>query len=284
MTNQVITILGSAARAARAAGIGRIVAVGRDAADTAFVRTRMPPLRARSDDVDLRGFLRHRSFLADVARGSPGGYRTLLRSVLEPGATVIDGGAHVGLYTIIAARAVGPTGTVIAVEPDPYNCAALELNVRRAGCSNVELWAMALADRTGVSTFHLSTGTISGSLVARGAGTEDATAAVETTSIDQMLADRAIGALTIKLNIEGAEPRAISGARASIARADSTRLFVEVNPDALAAAGEAADSLLDLLRELGFSVSTIDPSDETVAPVRPATAMRKGHLFCELTA
>jgi FkbM family methyltransferase len=282
MTNRAITVLGTAARAARAVGIGRIVAAGRDAADAGFVRTRMPPLRARSDGVDLRGFLRHRSFLADVARGTPGGYRELLRSVLEPGATFIDGGAHIGLYTIIAARAVGPTGAVIAFEPDPYNCAALELNVHRAGCSNVEVCAMALADRTGVSTFYRSAGTISGSLVARGAGLEDATAAVETTSIDQVLADRAIGALTIKLNIEGAEARAITGARASIARADSTRLFVEVNPQALAAAREAADSLFDLVRKLGFSVSNVT-RDETVAPITAATAIRKGHLFCERT-
>jgi hypothetical protein len=49
---------------------------------------------------------------------------------LRPGQCVVDIGAHVGFYTVLAAERVGPSGRVIAFEPDPGNRALLEANVR----------------------------------------------------------------------------------------------------------------------------------------------------------
>ncbi len=65
----------------------------------------MLPLRARVDGLVLRGGLRHRSFLAHVERGS---YEPFLRSLVEaelgPGILFVDCGAHVGLFSALAAR------------------------------------------------------------------------------------------------------------------------------------------------------------------------------------
>jgi FkbM family methyltransferase len=46
------------------------------------------------------------------------------------GDVVLDCGANVGAFARVAAPAVGPAGTVYAVEPIPDVCAALELNIR----------------------------------------------------------------------------------------------------------------------------------------------------------
>src|SRR5262245_37802439 len=46
------------------------------------------------------------------------------------GATALDIGANVGFYTLLLSRAVGPTGSVIAVEPDRRNVAHLRLHLR----------------------------------------------------------------------------------------------------------------------------------------------------------
>ena len=42
----------------------------------------------------------------------------LCEQIIKPGMAVIDVGAHVGYLTLLAARAVGPTGKVYASEPD----------------------------------------------------------------------------------------------------------------------------------------------------------------------
>src|SRR5262245_54404260 len=49
------------------------------------------------------------------------GTRRVLTKLLRPGMTFVDVGAHVGLLTLAGARAVGPAGKVLAVEPVPLS-------------------------------------------------------------------------------------------------------------------------------------------------------------------
>ncbi len=58
---------------------------------------------------------------------------------LRPGMTVINVGAHVGYFALLAARCVGPSGRVLAIEPAPENFALLQANVEQAGAGHVSL-------------------------------------------------------------------------------------------------------------------------------------------------
>jgi predicted methyltransferase len=53
----------------------------------------------------------------------------LFQETLQPGMVVIDIGAHVGYYTLLAAKLVGPTGKIYAFEPEPGNNEALNKNI-----------------------------------------------------------------------------------------------------------------------------------------------------------
>jgi ubiquinone/menaquinone biosynthesis C-methylase UbiE len=46
-----------------------------------------------------------------------------IQSILKPGDTYVDVGCHVGYLTLVARRAIGPSGLVLAIDPQPYNCA-----------------------------------------------------------------------------------------------------------------------------------------------------------------
>jgi precorrin-6B methylase 2 len=56
---------------------------------------------------------------------------------LQPGMTFIDVGANDGLYSLFAAKRVGPTGTVLALEPDRREFARLERNLRLNRLANI---------------------------------------------------------------------------------------------------------------------------------------------------
>lgn len=56
---------------------------------------------------------------------------------LARGDTVIDIGANIGCFSLFAAQRVGPTGRVIACEPDPETCAWLDRNVRLSGLADI---------------------------------------------------------------------------------------------------------------------------------------------------
>ena len=80
----------------------------------------------------------------------------LVVNEVRPGDVAIDLGAHIGYYTLLLARLVGPTGRVLAFEPDPDNFALLSRNVEMNGYANVELFNAAASDRPGRSPLFRS--------------------------------------------------------------------------------------------------------------------------------
>lgn len=237
----------------------------RDALDALFVRIGRPPL-AIGVGVKPRGFLRHRSALADLHR--PGTtYRSLFERCLRPGMTVIDAGAHIGFYSLLAARA---GAAVVAFEPDPYNLRALEHNL--AG-TQARIVPKALGDTPGKRAFYRSRGTIGSSLARR--EPDDLPLTVEVTTLDEELRDRELEALLVRLNVEGAEALALEGMRLTLERCAELTMFVAVHPFTIDHSGDVLGRLL----ELGFDVLWIDRGTQRLIPLDPSVPLAKGHLF-----
>lgn len=278
MSRGAISFLGRAARVARRLRLGGLLAAARDGLDRGFLRLGRPPLRARVRDVEIRGFLRHRSFLAEAVSGYEDALTELFLRAAEPGAVVVDGGAHIGLHTIMASRRVGPGGRVLAFEPDPYNRAALLSNLERHGCTNVVVSPKALGAEPRRTTLHQSLGTISTSLSVRepkyGPFRQ---LEVEVTSLDAELADVGSATLVVKLDLEGHEPYALAGMR-KLAGRDALVCIAEVNPEALACAGRSPEDVVAGLRELGLEPRWIDEETGALAPVGELGS-RKGNLY-----
>lgn len=72
-----------------------------------------------------------------------------LAAHLRPGDTFWDLGANAGYHTLMAARAVGPSGRVVAVEPDPGTCEILREQLRLNGFDNCTIVQAAVSDRAG---------------------------------------------------------------------------------------------------------------------------------------
>jgi FkbM family methyltransferase len=90
-----------------------------------------------------------------------GGYEdeiiAVLTSLLNPGDVVLDVGANMGIHTMFFARAVGPDGTVIAVEPDPINLEYLKTNISLNGYeSQIIVVPYAFGEENETRTFYQS--------------------------------------------------------------------------------------------------------------------------------
>jgi len=132
----------------------------------------------------------------------------LFLSLIQPGMTVFDIGANVGMYTVLAAKRVGAGGRVHAFEPTPQVAEKLRENILLNRLSNVTVQQVAVSDVPGVCTFFLEEECNQNSLVAT-AGTPIQVKAI---TLDAYL--NAVGMTQvdmIKIDIEGAEAKALRG-------------------------------------------------------------------------
>ena len=73
----------------------------------------------------------------------------LLLGVLRPGMNVVDVGANLGYYTLLAAKAVGKSGRVWSFEPEPHNFMLMVKSMHASDFHNIEPVQIALSDKAG---------------------------------------------------------------------------------------------------------------------------------------
>lgn len=176
----------------------------------------------------------------------------LVRRHLEPGMTVLDIGAHAGVYTSAFAAAVGRAGRVVAFEPDPL---ARELLVARCGrLGNVEVVPFAAGERRETRLLHAHAANRPESGLALPAGTPAAEhVEVEVRTVDEVCRRRGISRVdAVKIDVQGWEVAVLRGMRETVERSPPRWLLVELEPRLLAAAGAGGGELTSLLEAYGY--------------------------------
>jgi FkbM family methyltransferase len=134
-------------------------------------------------------------------------------SQLHSGATFVDVGANIGVFTISAARKVGSTGRVLAIEPSPRVFPYLEHNVRGSGLSSIQLKRSAAYDRDADSipfweapVDHFGMGALAPQFYAQ-------PTLVGASTLDGMLTEAGAGEVDVlKVDVEGFEAAVFRGA------------------------------------------------------------------------
>lgn len=180
----------------------------------------------------------------------------LLRALLVPGDTVLDVGANVGYFTLLAARAVGPTGQVHAFEPVPDTRAELDRNVALNQFRQVVVHPEALADADGEATIFLGPASQRGIAALRPLAEQSGKLSIRTACLDRLLSGVRPVALA-KIDVEGAEYRVLQGMRGCLER-DRPDLVVEICDEYLQGMGASAAAVADLLAERGYRMYGMD--------------------------
>jgi FkbM family methyltransferase len=178
----------------------------------------------------------------------------LVRRLLSPGDVFVDGGANVGLYTLVAAHAVGPQGQVIAFEPSRNTRQILTRNIALNAYHWVRARAEALDAKQGERSFVARQGDGAGlsSFAPHEVATGDETHVVTTTSLDE--ATRALERMrvaVIKLDLEGAEFGALRGSTALL-RDGSPDIVIELEDAHLRRQGASRAEVFELMTSFGY--------------------------------
>lgn len=202
--------------------------------------------------------------------------RTFLQGI-KPGMTVVDVGAHIGYFTLLAARLVGPEGRVHAVEPGPDSLDILSINVSSNKFQNVQIHPVAAGSYSRRREFRLTKSSDS-----CGFYPHPNSATIQTVDVDQRTVDEIVGGQVdaIKIDVEGAELEVLEGMAEILRRNAPLLLWAEWFPAGMLAAGRDPEQLPEALRLHGFTnMSVIDERARTILSVGEACSLlRSGNL------
>lgn len=192
-----------------------------------------------------------------------------LRHLVQPGQTVVDIGANLGVYTLSMARRVGPQGRVWAFEPACRTAELLAHSIRSNGFTQVRLEQKALSNRSGSGLLLLQSQPELHALAASDLAErhdEGASEVVELTSLDEFFDGHGWPAVDIvKMDAEGEEARIIEGGERFL-RAQSPLVLLEIK-----AGADLHLELVDQLTALGYKPFRLVPGLNLLAPFDPET-------------
>jgi FkbM family methyltransferase len=215
--------------------------------------------------IGMRSHLLTRLFL-------DGSYEPLLaqlcKRLIDPARDVIDVGANVGFYSVMAAKHT--TRRVLAIEPTPNALKLLRENIDRNGVgARVVVFEGAASNVAGKLTINTPVGkeeySSLVSVVHSGAQSEPmAQIQVETSTLDQLIHLYDLDPGLVKIDVEGAEHLVFKGAK-NVLEKNRPIIFTEFSPQAMRENAADPQAMLDMLKSFNYRV--VDPLLPT-GPIR----------------
>ena len=173
---------------------------------------------------------------------------------VRPGATIIDIGANIGLFSLVAAQ---KAATVLAFEPEPENFAILQKNCRLNEAHNVTARQLAVSDTSGVSRLYLpdNDGLTGRHSLYSGRGSRSLE--VSCATLDEIVADGGYECVDlVKLDCEGSEYGILFGVR--ISTLNRVRQIIVECGKFQSNSKNSQEELAKYLNGLGFSTESHD--------------------------
>ncbi|MEQ1755323.1 MAG: FkbM family methyltransferase [Micropepsaceae bacterium] len=193
------------------------------------------------------------------------GLLRVVEKYLKVGGTFVDVGAGVGLFSLLAARVVGPAGKVIAIEPAPATANALRATVSANSLSNVvRIEEIAAGAERGLGTLSVEAICGHGSLIASDTATGKVVATVA--PLDEIL--EGIVPDMVMIDVEGWELKVIEGMVSTIGANPDIILIMDFEPAHIRRTGVSAAAWVERMTFAGMQIFEIDERNGELAPLR----------------
>lgn len=181
----------------------------------------------------------------------------LFRELITPGMVVIDVGANIGYFSLLASTLVGSDGRVHAFEPDPVNCSLLRKNVRLNRAANVKVVQAALSNNDEPVHLFLDSQNKGDHRIWEPTGESRTSITVKCTTLDQYLHETSTVPRFIKIDVQGAEGQVLEGMKETFAGTAPMYLILEFWPEALRRCQTDPKRVIEQIAEAGFTIRVI---------------------------
>jgi FkbM family methyltransferase len=184
------------------------------------------------------------------------GLLSAMRAVLQPGDAFIDVGANEGWFSILAANAVGPTGLVLAIEPQARLWPVIEAHIQRNDAAKlaVRQCRFACGAEQTTATITLAPSTNSGATTFRPNGRQrwGRRQVVDVQRLDALMRAHQLDTVRcLKVDVEGFERDVLNGCGDWL-DGRINYLLLETHPEVLEARGDSRDAVESWLKGKGY--------------------------------
>ncbi len=177
---------------------------------------------------------------------------------IRPGINVVDVGANIGYYSVIAADQLAGTGFIAAFEPDPDNYHLLQKNLKHNQCHHVDAVHAGLAEHNGDGELFLNDSNF-GDHQMYDAGQGRASRPIRLVNGADYFQEKIQHIDLLKIDTQGAESAVITGLLPLLQKSgDKLSMIIEFWPYGLRQSGSSAHQLIDMLITLKLPIRIID--------------------------
>jgi FkbM family methyltransferase len=193
-------------------------------------------------------------------------------SVIREGDVVVDVGAYIGYFSLLASGRVGAKGRVYSFEPIPRNFERLKRNLEVNKTKNIRAYNLGLSDRDETLSFTVpreipaqSSLAASWSELTKGAKLTKDTVKAKLTTFDRFGKDAGLNKVDIiKIDVDGAELKVLKGMRKTLTKSTDIWLFLEVAPPLVKLLDGSVVDLTKLLVKCGFKTAYLVDLDSEI--------------------
>jgi FkbM family methyltransferase len=183
-----------------------------------------------------------------------------LQAYLRPGDNFLDVGANTGVYSILASAYIGAEGHIDAFEPVERTAARIEEQSALNGLDNLRVHRLAVCDQDGQFEFGYSSSDAMMHLRRTG---EQAPNKIQVTGIQLDKFEPYLHYALGKMDIEGAEPLALAGAKERLRQANPPVWLLELAGYSTLY-GVSSDEVVQQLADAGFECAVFHPETATL--------------------
>lgn len=176
------------------------------------------------------------------------------QKIVKEGHTVLDIGANIGIYSLIAGNKVGNKGKVYAFEPANEAYDKLRYHIKLNNLDNIDTIKYGVSNYSGVAEFNVCEDDAFNSLGDTPMKDVVRKETIDLITIDDFVLKNSINRVDIiKVDTEGAEFLVFEGAKKTLLK-DKPSLFFEYNPEAVEGFDNNSINLINLLRSFDYSL------------------------------
>jgi len=196
----------------------------------------------------------------------------IIKNEINDGDVVIDLGANIGYYTLLLAKQVGPNGKVFAFEPESSNFQLLQQNIHENNYENVVSERKVVSDSNNSVNLWVGQKSSGANRIyepKKSGNQEFKTTKVDSIQLDEYFSNSPYANKInfIKMDIEGAEFKALQGMKSILKKNQNLTILTEFAVTSLEDAGCNPDEFLKFFLDEKFEIFVIDESSMDLVPI-----------------